>query len=94
MTGKETLLFYGNIRGIPDNILTRRVEELLAATDLTSYSLLPAGQYSGGNRRKLSLAIALISDPRILILDEVCASLPLIFSRSRAFSILSSPYLA
>jgi ABC-type multidrug transport system ATPase subunit len=94
MTGKETLFFYGNIRGIPRNILIRRVEELLAATDLMSYSLLPAGQYSGGNRRKLSLAIALISDPRILILDEVSASLPLIFSHSRAFSIISSPYLA
>jgi ABC-type Na+ transport system ATPase subunit NatA len=75
MTGKETLLFYGNIRGIPSSVLSRRVEELLVATDLVPHALLPAGKYSGGNKRKLSLAIALISDPRILILDEVRASL-------------------
>jgi ATP-binding cassette subfamily A (ABC1) protein 3 len=38
--------------------------------DLTQYEHIPAGTYSGGNKRKLSVAIALIGNPQIVMLDE------------------------
>jgi ABC-type multidrug transport system ATPase subunit len=71
MTGNETLWFFGKIRGIDSKILEKRVEELIRETDLTAYANVPCGNYSGGNKRKLSLAVALIGNPKVLLLDEV-----------------------
>jgi ABC-type multidrug transport system ATPase subunit len=59
------------IRGIDPVILTARVEALISQTGLTPHALRPCGTYSGGNKRKLSLAVALIGDPKLLLLDEV-----------------------
>jgi ABC-type multidrug transport system ATPase subunit len=71
MTGYETLWFFGKIRGIPHEILEKRVQELIVETDLLPYANIPCGKYSGGNKRKLSLAVALIGNPKVLLLDEV-----------------------
>jgi ABC-type multidrug transport system ATPase subunit/ABC-type multidrug transport system permease subunit len=71
MTGNETLWFFGKIRGIDSKVLAKRVEELIRESDLTAYANVPCGNYSGGNKRKLSLAVALIGNPKVLLLDEV-----------------------
>ena len=71
MTAYETLWFFGRIRGINSDILKKRVETLIKQTGLSQYAHRPCGTYSGGNKRKLSLAIALIGDPKVLLLDEV-----------------------
>ena len=70
MTAHETLEFFGRIRGLVGQELTTRVDNLIAQTGLTKHAYKPCGTYSGGNKRKLSLAIALIGDPRLLLLDE------------------------
>eukprot|EP00599_Poterioochromonas_sp_BG-1_P017989 CAMPEP_0173168162 /NCGR_PEP_ID=MMETSP1105-20130129/23088_1 /TAXON_ID=2985 /ORGANISM="Ochromonas sp., Strain BG-1" /LENGTH=1495 /DNA_ID=CAMNT_0014089829 /DNA_START=1445 /DNA_END=5932 /DNA_ORIENTATION=+ len=70
MTGYETLRFFGKIRGIENSILERRIRDLIEETGLTPYANVPCGRYSGGNKRKLSLAVALIGDPKVLLLDE------------------------
>jgi ABC-type multidrug transport system ATPase subunit len=70
LTGKETLEFYGRIRGIPEDRLPSMIEYLLGRLSLTQYADVPAGQYSGGNRRKLSVGVALIGNPKIVFLDE------------------------
>jgi ABC-type lipoprotein export system ATPase subunit len=71
MNGYETLWFFGRIRGIPGEVLALRVDSLIQQVGLERFARKPCGTYSGGNKRKLSLAVALIGDPRVLFLDEV-----------------------
>mgnify|MGYP001415643749 CR=1 FL=1 len=70
MTGREHLQFYARVRGVPPAEVSGVVESLLAKMDLTRYADKQAGTYSGGNKRKLSVAIALIGDPDLVLLDE------------------------
>lgn len=70
MTGFETLWFFGRIRGIDPVDLKKRVDDLILQVGLLKFAHRPCGRYSGGNKRKLSLAVALIGDPKLLLLDE------------------------
>eukprot|EP01134_Creolimax_fragrantissima_P005049 CFRG5049T1 len=70
MTGRETLRFYGHLRGIPASRLDDAVERMIHRLDLTAHSERACGTYSGGNKRKLSTAMALIGDPDVVFLDE------------------------
>lgn len=68
MTSREVLRFYGQIRGIPDAQIERMVAYLIDRLSLTEYADRPCGTYSGGNKRKLSVAIALIGNPPVVFL--------------------------
>jgi len=70
MNSYETLWFFGRIRGIPEEVLRTRIDALIEDVGLSKHAHRPCGNYSGGNKRKLSLAIALIGDPQLLLLDE------------------------
>lgn len=70
LTGEEHLFFYGRIRGVPESQLHKMVGYLIARLTLTPHAKKPAGTYSGGNKRKLSVGIALIGNPRVVFLDE------------------------
>merc|ERR1711966_361310 len=72
MTGEETLYFYGRIRGVPEGRLKEMVDYLAEKLTLTqdNQHKRPAGTYSGGNRRKLSVGVALIGNPPVVFLDE------------------------
>jgi len=70
LTGRETLQFYGRLRGIPEERLTGMVNNLIERLSLGDYADREAGKYSGGNKRKLSVGIALIGNPPIVFLDE------------------------
>ena len=70
MTGREHLVMYGRLRGIPDYEMGDIVNFLLDRLGLVEIQHRQAGTYSGGNKRKLSTAIALIGDPPIVFLDE------------------------
>ena len=61
---------YGRLRGLPEYEVGNTVAELIERLGLTEYANRQAGTYSGGNKRKLSTAIALIGDPPIVFLDE------------------------
>lgn len=69
MNSYETLWFFGRIRGIPEGVLRARIDALIRDVGLLKHAHRPCGNYSGGNKRKLSLAIALIGDPKLLLLD-------------------------
>jgi ATP-binding cassette, subfamily A (ABC1), member 3 len=68
MTVLEHLNFYARIRGVPDP--THNVNEVMRAVGLQPYANRMAAKLSGGNKRKLSLGIALMGNPSVLLLDE------------------------
>lgn len=68
MTAIEHLRFYARARGVPD--VEYNVEQVLQAVGLMPFKSRMAGKLSGGNKRKLSLGIALIGNPSVVILDE------------------------
>lgn len=68
MTVLEHLRFYARARGVPN--ITQNVTAVLAAVGLTAFQKRMAAKLSGGNKRKLSLGIALMGNPKVLLLDE------------------------
>ncbi|KAL2092632.1 hypothetical protein ACEWY4_012430 [Coilia grayii] len=70
LTAREHLELYTRLRGIPWKDEERVVQWALEKLELTKYADKPAGTYSGGNKRKLSTAIALIGYPSLIFLDE------------------------
>eukprot|EP00048_Salpingoeca_helianthica_P013329 m.199157 g.199157 ORF g.199157 m.199157 type:complete len:2398 (-) comp15490_c4_seq8:19-7212(-) len=70
LTGRETLTMFARIRGIPEGEIARIVNWTLHNMQLDSWADRVTRSYSGGNKRKLSTAIALIGDPAIVFLDE------------------------
>jgi len=71
LTVREHLEVYGRLKGIPRGPeLDRNVDVLLKATALIEYADRLASQLSGGNQRKLALAIAMIGNPTNLLIDE------------------------
>ncbi|KAL3755279.1 hypothetical protein ACJRO7_002345 [Eucalyptus globulus] len=70
LTVQEHLELYARIKRVPDQRINDVVMEKLAEFDLLKYAKRPSFTLSGGNKRKLSVAIAMIGDPPIVILDE------------------------
>ncbi|CAA7057158.1 unnamed protein product [Microthlaspi erraticum] len=70
LTVKEHLELYARIKGVVDHKIDKVVMEKLVEFDILKHSHKPSFTLSGGNKRKLSVAIAMIGDPPIVILDE------------------------
>uniref|UniRef100_A0ABM5G8V5 Retinal-specific phospholipid-transporting ATPase ABCA4 n=1 Tax=Pogona vitticeps TaxID=103695 RepID=A0ABM5G8V5_9SAUR len=70
LTGREHLRLYGRLRGVPAAQVERVAEWGIQKLGLIEYGDQLAGTYSGGNKRKLSTAIALIGCPLLVLLDE------------------------
>jgi ABC-2 type transport system ATP-binding protein len=70
LTGRENLVIFGQLYHLGTRVATERAGELLERFDLTEAGDRVVKTYSGGMRRRLDLASALIARPRILFLDE------------------------
>ncbi len=75
LTCLEQLQFVGEVYGLPRHAARRRGEKLIDDLDLAANRDQLAGRLSGGTQRRLNLALALVHDPEILILDEPEAGL-------------------
>jgi ABC-2 type transport system ATP-binding protein len=70
LTGEENLRFFGEVYGLSGSRLSRRVSECLSFVGLSERARDRAGDYSGGMKRRLNLAAALVHQPDVLLLDE------------------------
>ncbi|XP_049603565.1 retinal-specific phospholipid-transporting ATPase ABCA4 isoform X1 [Syngnathus scovelli] len=70
LTGREHLYLYARLRGVPEDEIPRVAEWGIQKLGLSEYAGRCAGTYSGGNKRKLSTAIAMIGCPALVLLDE------------------------
>ncbi|GMH75937.1 hypothetical protein TrRE_jg2114 [Triparma retinervis] len=70
MDSYETLTMFARIKGIEEEYIPPLVDSLIQCIGLGAHAHKMAFQYSGGNKRKLSVAIALIANPDLIFLDE------------------------
>ena len=70
LTGRRNLDVHGRLWSIPVETAGRRIDELATTLDLADLLDRPVSTYSGGERRRLEIARALVSGPQVLFLDE------------------------
>ena len=70
LTGKENLQMVGRLNHLSWSVVSERSKDLLERFDLVAAANRPVKTYSGGMRRRLDVAAALVARPRVLFLDE------------------------
>ncbi|KAK2724560.1 phospholipid-transporting ATPase ABCA3-like [Artemia franciscana] len=70
MTGRETLRIFARLRGVPESYIDKMIEDLSKRLLVAEHIDKQIKEMSGGNRRKLSTAVAMVGDPPIIFLDE------------------------
>ena len=75
LTSRENMTFYGMVFGLFSARLKERMQSVVDLVDLGRYMDTRAGNLSGGWKRRLALACALLHEPRIVFLDEPTAGI-------------------
>lgn len=70
LTARENLVFFGTMQGLSGSQLKERVEDCLRIAKLEGYAHMAVAKFSGGLKRRLTIVVGLIHNPRILFLDE------------------------
>jgi len=89
LTGQEHLEIFGHIKGLPAASVKEEATALLEKVKLTSAARQMSSTYSGGMKRRLSVAISLLGDPKIVYLDEPTTGMDPI-SRRYVWDIIES----
>lgn len=80
LTVRQHLVFYAKIKGVKD--INQNVSFIMNKLGLQAHSKTKAAKLSGGNKRKLSLAIALMGTPPVLVLDEPTTAMDAMVKRA------------
>lgn len=70
LTAKENLQFFGSIQKMPKTLLSKRIETVLEQIGLQDEPKKLVKHYSGGMKRRLNIGVALLHEPKYLIMDE------------------------
>jgi len=70
LTVLEHLQIYGSLKGIKRNLLGKLIDKAIQDMDLEDYRHIAANNLSGGNKRKMSVAMAMLGNPPLVFLDE------------------------
>lgn len=70
LSARDNLMFWGSLYGMPKHELSERTGEVLELLGLTDRSRDKIKTYSGGMKRRVNIASALLHDPRVLLMDE------------------------
>ncbi|MEW6606397.1 MAG: ABC transporter ATP-binding protein [bacterium] len=70
LNGRENMEIFGTLYNIENSTLLKRIDLMLNLTGITDVGDKMVKEYSGGMKRRLNLAVALLHDPKILFLDE------------------------
>lgn len=89
LTARENLVFFATVQGVPKAERAARATELLAMIGLTDRADHIVAGYSGGMRRRLNLAAALVHKPELVLLDEPTAGVDP-HSRSAIYAIVEA----
>ena len=89
LTVEENIDFYGSINGLSKEQITKIKESLYKSFDLGKVAKKQASKLSGGWQRKLSIALALVSNPKVLFLDEPTLGLD-VLARRELWKIINS----
>ncbi|XP_068932653.1 ABC-type organic anion transporter ABCA8-like isoform X2 [Petaurus breviceps papuanus] len=87
LTVRENLRLYAKIKGVPSKMVEQEVQRVCLEMEMESIQDTLAANLSGGQKRKLTFAIAILGDPQVLLLDEPTAGLDP-FSRHQVWHLL------
>lgn len=86
---QENLNFFADIQQVPANLKKERIDRMLEFTHLAKFRDRAAGKLSGGMKKKLALACAMVHNPQVLILDEPSTGVDPV-SRGEFWNILAN----
>jgi len=89
LSAYENLLFWGNLYGIPSKELKERINSTLELIGLSDRKKDLIKTYSGGMKRRINIAAALLHDPKILLMDEPTVGIDP-QSRNRIFEVVET----
>jgi ABC-2 type transport system ATP-binding protein len=70
LTGEENVRLFGELYSVPNRALRARVDYVLEKVGLLDEAKRRVSKYSGGMKRRVSIAMALVTDPKVVLLDE------------------------
>lgn len=84
LTSEQNLMFFARLHGLSDRVARQRIKDLFATLELDEVARRRFGELSTGNKQRLAVARAMLSNPPVLLLDEPTRSLdPLAAARMR-----------
>jgi ABC-2 type transport system ATP-binding protein len=84
LTSEQNLMFFARLHGLSDRVAKQRIVDLLAKLELEEVARRRFGELSTGNKQRLAVARAMLTNPPVLLLDEPTRSLdPLAAARTR-----------
>jgi ABC-2 type transport system ATP-binding protein len=70
LTAAENLRFFGNLYGMPKQKIEQRIDELLALVNMTEWKNAQIKKYSTGMRQRINVVRALLTEPKVIFMDE------------------------
>lgn len=70
MTAEDHLYMFARLKNVPKHTISQKIDEILSFVNLTGERKAKVQSFSGGMKRRLSLAVAAIGNPKIILLDE------------------------